>query len=398
MPGLHGRTAELEALRAELVAAQNGIPRLVLIEGEAGAGKSALLARFAEEVRRARIRGIRLYSVSPDEGDLYEPLLHASRIATSFARYRRHAGPRQARRGNRGLLFEWLGTIPIWGDLMGAVAETVDALSRRRSRLQSGLDEDLGLLLRAARRRVLVLLVDDVQRAEAPAAERMRMLFAAAGEGTRLLVVCACRSAAPGAPPSPAHHRLRTLGSGRMSLLRLGALDDQPFTRLVQERVPNAPDGFIAQLRQASGGNPGLAVDCLERLLHRGVLRLGESGWQVPATIPSDALDGSAGGMADLAELDDEIADLVRNATVLGETFLALTLASLLDEDELTVEDGLVAAADYGVLELVGEAEEDGELTTRYRFASPARQAALYRSLPPDRRGKLEARLSALRA
>lgn len=396
MPAFHGRAEELASLRAELVAAHNAIPRLVLVDGEPGAGKSALLERFALEAREARLRRLRLYHLSPDEGEVYEPLLHAARAITSFPLYRRYAGPRQARRGNRGLLAEWLGAIPIWGDVVGAVAETAAAISRRRSPLPAGLDEDLGLILRAARRRTLVLLVDDAHRVGPPVAQRMRALFSAAGEGVRLLVVCACRTAAPGAPPAPVHRFTTSIGSGRVSTLRLSPLDSVALATLIRDRVPGAPESLVGLLTQVGGGNPGLAITCLERMIHRGHVRERGGAWEVPAAVPEDCLSGHGDSLADLGGLEQETAHLIRDASVLGDSFLALTLCRLLQEDELKVEDHLHAAARYGLLESVGETEENGELTTRYRFTSPARRLALYRSLPGERRDALESRLGGL--
>ena len=42
-----GRAGELAVLEAAAAAARRGQPQVVLVEGEAGAGKSSLLARFA---------------------------------------------------------------------------------------------------------------------------------------------------------------------------------------------------------------------------------------------------------------------------------------------------------------------------------------------------------------
>ena len=44
-----GRQAELTALRAELAAVRSGRPRVVLLEGTPGIGKTALLDRFLDD-------------------------------------------------------------------------------------------------------------------------------------------------------------------------------------------------------------------------------------------------------------------------------------------------------------------------------------------------------------
>ena len=44
-----GRTGELAALDAEMQAVRGGRPRVVLVEGEAGIGKSSMISRFVSE-------------------------------------------------------------------------------------------------------------------------------------------------------------------------------------------------------------------------------------------------------------------------------------------------------------------------------------------------------------
>ena len=46
-----GRTGELAVLDAEMQAVRGGWPRVVLLEGEAGIGKSTLISRFVSEQR-----------------------------------------------------------------------------------------------------------------------------------------------------------------------------------------------------------------------------------------------------------------------------------------------------------------------------------------------------------
>ena len=50
-----GRARELALLEAAAAAACRGQPKVVLIEGEAGIGKSSLLGRFTQELDDARV-------------------------------------------------------------------------------------------------------------------------------------------------------------------------------------------------------------------------------------------------------------------------------------------------------------------------------------------------------
>jgi predicted ATPase len=63
-----GRAAELAVLEAAAAAARGGQPRVVLVEGEAGIGKSTLLARFASGLASTTV-----LRASGDEAELRLP-------------------------------------------------------------------------------------------------------------------------------------------------------------------------------------------------------------------------------------------------------------------------------------------------------------------------------------
>ena len=91
------------------------------------------------------------------------------------------------------------------------------------------------------------------------------------------------------------------------------------------------------------------------------------------------------------------MADIVRTASMFGDEFDALTLAQLLEMDQLDLEDRLSVAVRFGLLNVAGEWEQaGGEISTLYRFASSAVRAALHRSLSAEQRQVFETRMSTL--
>ncbi len=60
-----GRAGELAVLEAAAAAARCGKPKVVLVEGEGGAGKSALLTYFA-----SGLTGVTVLRASGDEAEL----------------------------------------------------------------------------------------------------------------------------------------------------------------------------------------------------------------------------------------------------------------------------------------------------------------------------------------
>ena len=83
-----GRASELAVLVAAAAAARRGQPQVVLIEGDAGGGKSSLLTRFA-----SGLAGATVLRAGGDEAELLLPYGVVGQLVASA----RGAGP--ARRG-----------------------------------------------------------------------------------------------------------------------------------------------------------------------------------------------------------------------------------------------------------------------------------------------------------
>ena len=87
-----GRAGELAVLEAAAAAARRGQPQVVLVEGEGGAGKSSLLARFA-----AGLVGAAVLRAGGDEAELLLPYGVVGQLVVSA----RGAGDRRHNRWRR---------------------------------------------------------------------------------------------------------------------------------------------------------------------------------------------------------------------------------------------------------------------------------------------------------
>lgn len=312
---LPGREAERELFTRCLREAAQGLPRLLIFEGEAGVGRSALLAEIegAPQLRAGRIRVVRLDVHDGNE----DPVLLLARAVARYGIYERLGGRRRIGGAAGRLLPQWLGAIPGVGDVLEAIAETA-AILRKRSRGEQGtpLPEDVESLIRVARRRPLAILIDDLHRCDEHVLDRLRQLITEAETGVRLLVVGTARTPAVGAPAAPVHRLDRYIGGGRLVRHRL-----QPFDiEAVAERIetPELPEAVLSALRVAAS---------------------------------------------------------------LTEEFDALDVAERTGRDELAIEDTLAIAVRAGALVSLGMADRpDGDISTRYRFTSPALRAHLGRS------------------
>lgn len=405
---LPGRESELALLRDYFDRAVAGDQQLVLIEGDPGVGKTALLEAFARTHRRRLLRGPRIFLLqAPDDAERYQPVHHAALAATSQRLYRKLGGKKQATETGRSLLMEWLGVVPIWGDLLEAIAGTLDVLQRRRRARRFAeldtLDEDIEALLAASRRRPLVLLLDQLERADGEAVARLSALIEQADGGAHILIVGAYRPTAPGVPHPPVHSLRRTLPhKGEFFRhLRLGGLRADAVARWMAERFgpTRVPVDFLRWLVGATGGHPGTIEETLDHLLNSGALRWTGKQWQFEVHPDRLELPEIGASFADLSAVNPYIAEVVRSAALLGDEFDAFTLSRLLERDELAVEDQLALGVHYGLLENLGERElPDGEPTTGFRFPDAHLRAALLRRLDPALRATLTARLAILRA
>jgi predicted ATPase len=404
-----GRTAELGQLDQGLERARAGTQQLVLLEGDPGTGKSALLRAFAALQPRWGRRAPRiLYLSAPPEGERYEPVRHAALAATSRRLYQSSTDTHQATDLARRVLPDWLAAIPVWGSLMAAVVATAQVVHRwlRQREFDSidSADEYVAALIGAARRRpLLLLLLDDLERADREAVARLEALVCTADDNARILIVGAYRPTAPGVPDPPIHGMLRRLPAQGEAYVhrRLGPLSAEAVESWLQHRFPAAevPAALVHWLHEATGGHPGTIGATLAHLQTRRAIRRGRSGWEFDTDPDRLDLPDLAYSFADLSALNPYIAEVVQAASLLGEQFDAASLALLLARDELAVEDQLSVANRYEILHALGEiALPGGELTTAYRFRSAHVRAALLRSLPPERRQSLSARVQLLRA
>ena len=160
-----GRADELAVLEAAAAAARGGHPQVVLVEGEAGIGKSSLLARFA-----SGLAGAAVLRASGDEAELLLPYGIVGQLVASA---------RGAGGGPPGLLA---------ADLSGGV----DPLA-----VGAELVVWLGQFCRG--RGMVLACIDDLQWADGPSARAL--LFALRRlQADQVLVVVAAR--AGGAVPA----------------------------------------------------------------------------------------------------------------------------------------------------------------------------------------------------
>ncbi len=307
---LYERERELTALDQALDAAAAGAPRLVLVEGPAGAGKSRLLAAART---RARARGLALLAAHGVELErafpfglarqLAEPLLAA---ADAQERERLLAGP-------AGLCASLFGLLGAGAGAAGGAAAPDTAAGGallgddRRLALAHGLR---WLLANATRARPAVALVDDAHWGDAPSLAFLAAL--AARRDLPLTLIVALRPGEPGAPEQL--DRLRATPGA--VLLRPAPLGRDGAAQLLAARLPQAEPAFADACAVASGGNPFLLVELVEAVAAGALEPTAAAAAQVAELVPETVLRAT---LLRLRALSPAAVALARAAAILGE-------------------------------------------------------------------------------
>lgn len=336
---LVGREQELDRL-AEFVRDCPRGPRMLLLEGEAGIGKTAL---WHAGIERAREHGFRVLQARPA----------ATEAELSYVAL---------------------------ADLLSGTHDEIDGLpppQRRALRIALLLEEStgnppdqravaaafLGLVRMLAEARPLLIALDDLQWLDSPSAVALRFALRRL-DAEPVRVLATLRAGSTGGE----------LGQGEEILV--GPLAFEALDRLIRQRLgARFLRPTLLQLHDASGGNPFYALELAASLLRSGARPAPGEPLRIPASLRE--------------LLRDRLATLTpagREAALAVSALAQPTVATV----ELAVRDGSGAVAEAvsaGVLEHEGDA---------LRFTHPLLAATLYDDLPLGERAVLNRRLAEL--
>ncbi|MFJ1793288.1 helix-turn-helix transcriptional regulator [Kitasatospora griseola] len=360
VPGFVGRRHEL----ARLVGALRAAPSVVLVEGEAGAGKSALVRQALAEAGVAPERVLTGYCHPLAEPAPYGPVLDALR----------RSGPLLAEVSplppSTGALRPWL---PDLGARLPQEVEGGDG----RYRLVQGMRALLGAL------GAVVLLIEDAQWADRASRDLLLLLARDPLPGLSLVVTYRAEGREVGAPVLGVAYRCPPGMAG--GVLQLGPLSETDVRELAaREWGTDVAAELGAVLGERSGGLPAVVVEDLATLRAGGphaepVSALATA--ELPRGLRDAVVERLAGLGADALAVAETVA-------VLDEPAGEETIGEVAQLSAERVAAGLVGALRAGVL---------AEPTpARYGFrGEPARRVA-YRRIPGPLRSALHRRAIAV--
>ncbi len=319
------RGAELRAVEDALDAALEGRGALVVVEGEAGIGKSRLLAHAGD---LARERGLQVLTARGGESEGDFPFgaalqLFEARMAGAALDERA-----QLLAGAAGLAAELLEGPP-WGRTLPGDHDAVFSLVHGLYWLAANL----------ADRAPLLLVIDDAHWADA-ASLRFAAYLAHRLDGLPVAVVLGVRTGEP-----TASGELRALsGDPSATVLTLGALSPDATAEFVRAHAfPDAEDAFCAACFEATRGNPFLVRELLLTLRDDDVDPTAASAARIGDVAP-DTIARSI--LLRLARFPPDALALARAVAILFEADVpqAAALAGI-DADEAAGAAALLARA-----------------------------------------------------
>ncbi|MGW4794068.1 helix-turn-helix transcriptional regulator [Nonomuraea sp. NPDC004297] len=347
-PPLVGRARELERLEAALACA----PSVVVVEGEAGIGKSRLVAELAaRSSRRFLIGGC---------AQVREPFPLGPIVEALRGRGADVAGtPLSPVAGSLRPL------LPELGDVLPEAPPALDDRAAERHRLFRGLTEVLSALGPA------VLVVEDLHWADELTVEFLTYLVTVLPHG--LSVVLTYRGEEAGAAVRSVTSRAAsTVTADSLTLPPLDVAETRALAAAILETEQVSTE-FAEHLRSRASGLPLAVQELLALLRSRGTLIRWEGGWARRAL---DSLDVPAGVRASVQE---RVAHLPQRARAVVEAAAVLRLAvplSVLAEVANLDEEPAAAGADEALASglLV---ERDGLVEFRHTLSAQAAYAAI---------------------
>ncbi|HET6967449.1 MAG TPA: AAA family ATPase, partial [Ornithinibacter sp.] len=346
---LVGREAELAEAGAAVRRLVEGRAGALVIEGEAGIGKTHLVRSVVDD---ARSRGV---TVLHGQAHPFERTRPFGVVVEALDLRRRSPDPRRAAIG--ALLAGQGGgpTPPAAGDLQYRVVEEV-----------------VDLVESSCARAPVLLVAEDLHWADAGSLLALSSMARRLPLSALLLVV----TTRPSPVPAEVVRLIDDLSAGGARNLHLQPLEPHEVVALTSRTLGATPGPTLTALLAKAGGNPLWATAALRALGDEGMLR--RTGDCVEAT--TSELPASLGDLVvrRLLDLPAPTLELLQVTAVLGDAVSVRDLAAVARRPPTEVAAGLTEAFDAHLLE-----EVDDRVVFRHQLVHDA----IYRHLPvPARR------------
>jgi len=391
-----GRDEELDRVELQVMKAINGEGSVVNIIGEAGIGKSRLVAELKKHdvIKRTRLSEGRAISIGRNLN--YYPIID---LLKQWARIREDDGEAMAldklEAAIRNLYPEkFAEVLPFVATLMGMKLSSKDA--ERVHGIEGEALENLilknlrELLIKASQQTPLVIVLEDLHWADTSSIELMESLFRLA-ETHRILFINLFR---PGHKETG--ERIVETIKERLPVyyveIVLRPLDESKSEELITNmlNIGEIHHVIIGEIARRTGGNPFFMEEVVRSLIDQRAIIIKNRTFQMTKKLGGVAIPNTVNDvlMARIDRLEDESRVLIKIASVIGRNFFYKVLLEVAG----TVEDMEGKLSYLKQAEFIQERKRMGEV--EFLFKHALTQEAAYESILPQKRKELHLKVA----
>jgi class 3 adenylate cyclase/tetratricopeptide (TPR) repeat protein len=352
LTSLVDRTPELSKLKTAFESALAGRSSLVAVQGESGVGKTRLMQELGihAQSKRATV----LTGITSKAGLPYAPWVEAAR------QYMARAPGELLRRMLGARASELVKLVPDIVVKVGSIPPS-KPLGEQQDKIRF-YEAVTQFFISICTESPLVLLFDDMQRADQPSLDLLEY-FVRSAENLPILMACAYRSEDV-QPDSPLYRSLMDLNRQRLlETLQVRNLSKEETIELIKQTFgeKTITSEFSDLIYSKTGGNPFFVEEVLRSLVEDGTIFRTETKWDrkpiqeiiLPETVKSVL-------KSRLTKLDPETLNVLVQASVIGSEFDFEVLREVTQIEEDKLLGRLETALAYG---LVREPSEKGVFT-----------------------------------
>jgi DNA-binding winged helix-turn-helix (wHTH) protein/tetratricopeptide (TPR) repeat protein len=381
-----GRGAELSQMRAAFGRAMNGQRQIVFVEGEAGAGKTALVEAFLGSVSGSVLIARGQCVEYRGSGEPYMPLLDAlNRLSAEPAASHLPALLKR--------------DAPTWLLQMPSLVseEDLPALRTRTGTSGDRMLREFGMAMeRFSAETPLVLLLEDLHWSDYATLDAIDLLARQHHPG-RLLVVGTYRPADVRAARHPVYAMAQELRArGGCEIIALPTLQPGEVETMLQIHFGGA--AFVPELSRVlharTSGNPLFLRNLVDSWTARGMIVFADGRWSLrsdPETLETDVPDTLQNLIEkQIADLSDDRQRMLEAASLIGRQFPVSLLADSLPRAHEDVEHDCETLAKEGRFIRGAGTEQwgDGRLTALFAFIHDLYVDVFSERVPSARRSR----------
>lgn len=391
-----GRDKELYKLELQVLKAINGEGSIVNIIGEAGIGKSRLLAELRKLEVIKRVSMFEGRAISTGQNLSFYPIIdlvkHWARIgeddnrATAISKLEIAIGRVCPKEIDEILPF--VATL-MGMKLSGRYYERIKGIEGEAlEKLMQKVVRDL--LIKASARRTLVIVAEDLHWSDASTIEFMESLFRLV-ETQRIVFINVFRP-----DYLETSDRIVKIIRERLPVyyteIVLGPLEDRTSETLINNmlKIKSLPRSVRDQIIERAAGNPFFIEEVVRSFIDDGIVVLKDEGFEVTDKIETVIIPQTINDvlMSRIDRLEDKTRNLIKVASVIGRNFFYKILVDVAN----TVDDMDYRLSYLKEIQLIKERKRMEEL--EYLFKHALAQEAAYQSILNQKRMDLHLKVA----